>query len=56
MAYGPQTRSELQISQNFSSKNNKRGKLFVNKDSSVDLYFDPKVPKGKKSNWIETVP
>ena len=26
----------------------------VNKDGSVDLYFAPKSPKGKESNWIAT--
>ena len=54
--YDPQTRSELQTSQDFPSKNNKRDKLIVNKDGSVDLYFGPETPKGKESNWIETVP
>ena len=56
VAYDPQTRSELQTSQRFPSKNNKRDKLMVNKDGSVDLYFGPKAPRGKKANWIETVP
>jgi len=56
VVYDPQTRSELQTSQPFPSKNNKRDKLQVNKDGSVDLYFGPKPPKGKESNWTETVP
>jgi hypothetical protein len=54
--YDPQTRSELQTSQPFPSKNNKRDKLIVNEDGSVDLYFGPTAPAGKKNNWIETVP
>ena len=56
VAYDPQTRSELQTSQPFPSRNNKRDKLITNADGSVDLYFGPKAPKGKESNWIQTVP
>jgi len=54
--YDPQTRSELQTSQPFPSKNNQRNELIENADGSVDLYFGPKPPKGKEANWIETVP
>lgn len=54
--YDPQTRSELQTGQTFPSKNNKRDNLTVNADGSVDLYFGPKAPNGKESNWIQTVP
>jgi hypothetical protein len=54
--YDPQTRSELQTSQPFPSKNNKRGALQANPDGSVDLYFGPAAPEGNKSNWIQTVP
>jgi hypothetical protein len=53
--YDPQTRSELQTSQPFPSKNNKRDKLIVNGDGSVDLYFGPKAPEGKEANWIASV-
>jgi len=53
--YDPQTRSELQTGQTFPSKNNKRDKLAVNADGSVDLYFAPEEPEGKESNWIQTV-
>ena len=55
VVYDPQTRSELQTSQPFPSKNNKRDKLNQNADGSVDLYFGPKAPKGKDANWIQTV-
>jgi hypothetical protein len=55
VVYDPQTRSELQTSQPFPSKNNKRDELLVNADGSVDLYFGPKPPPGKEANWIETV-
>jgi len=54
--YDPQTRSELQTSNPFPSKNNKRDDLVENDDGSVTLYFGPKAPKGKGKNWIETVP
>ncbi len=30
--------------------------MVVNADKSVDVYFGPKPPQGKKSNWLETVP
>lgn len=30
--------------------------LQVNKDGSVDLYFGPKAPEGKESNWVPTDP
>ena len=54
--YDPQTRSELQTSQPFPSKNNKRADLTTNADGSVDLYFGPKAPAGKEANWIASVP
>ena len=31
-------------------------RMFTNDDGSIDLYFGPKVPKGKEANWIQTVP
>jgi hypothetical protein len=54
--YDPQTRSELQTSQPYPSKNNKRDKLITNADGSVDLYFGPTAPTGKEANWTQTVP
>ncbi|MDA8486269.1 DUF1254 domain-containing protein [Pseudomonas resinovorans] len=56
VVYDPQTRSELQTQQPFPSKNNKRDSLVVNADGSVDLYFGPRAPAGRESNWIQTVP
>lgn len=56
VVYDPQTRSELQTSQPFPGRNNKRDKLITNADGSVDLYFGPKAPAGKEANWIATVP
>jgi len=56
VAYDPQTRSELQTSQPFPSKNNKKSDLDVNPDGSVDLYFGPTAPAGHEKNWVETIP
>lgn len=54
--YDPQTRSELQSLQPYPSKNNRRDRLAVNADGSVDLYFGPSAPAGKEANWIASVP
>jgi hypothetical protein len=54
--YDPQSRSELQTSQPFPSKNNKKNPVVANADGSVDLYFGSKSPAGKEANWIQTVP
>jgi hypothetical protein len=35
--------------------NNKEG-LQQNADGSYDIYFGPKPPTGKESNWLQTVP
>ena len=56
VVYDPQTRSQLQTSQRFPSKNNKKAGLVENSDGSVDLYFGAKAPRGKEGNWIQTVP
>jgi hypothetical protein len=54
--YDPQTRSQLQTSQPFPSKNSKKDKLTTNADGSADIYFGPTAPQGKEANWIATVP
>lgn len=56
VVYDPQTRSELQTSSPFPSKNSMTGNMVANDDGSIDLYFGPIAPKGKERNWIETVP
>ena len=33
-----------------------RPKLQMNSDGSVDLYFGPKAPSDKESNWVQTMP
>ena len=54
--YDTQTRSELQTSNPYPSRNSLLDDMVENADGSVDLYFGPKAPKGKENNWIETVP
>jgi hypothetical protein len=56
VVYDPQTRSELQTSQPYPSKNSARDKMIENEDGSIDLYFGPEAPAGKEANWIQTVP
>ena len=38
----------------FSGKNPRKEALQKNKDGSLDLYFGPKSPDGKESNWVQT--
>ena len=62
--YDSQTRSLLQTDYPYPSIGagkgypNKKGKEKVreNADGSIDLYFGPNAPEGKKSNWVQTVP
>jgi hypothetical protein len=56
VVYDPQTRSELQTSQPYPSKNSARDKMIENEDGSIDLYFGPEAPAGREANWIQTVP
>ena len=55
VVYDNQTRSMLQTDQQFPSLNSERG-VEINKDGTTDIYFGPKAPKGKESNWVQTVP
>ncbi|TWU31609.1 DUF1254 domain-containing protein [Novipirellula artificiosorum] len=54
--YDTQHRSMLQTDQPFAGVNSLSGELKPNADGSYDIYFAPKAPKGKESNWIQTVP
>ncbi len=56
MVYDTQTRSMLQTDQQFPSKGSHTAGIQKNADGSYDLYFGPKAPTGKDSNWIQTVP
>jgi hypothetical protein len=55
-AYDTQTRSELQTSQTYPSRNSVRGELDYNSDGSVDILFGPEPPSSLQNNWIQTVP
>jgi len=54
--YDNQTRSMLQTNQDWPAVSSQTKGLQVNPDGSVDVYFGPKAPAGKESNWIQTVP
>ena len=54
--YDVDTRALIESTQAIAEINPNVTKLQVNADSSVDLYFGPKAPAGKESNWIQTVP
>jgi hypothetical protein len=46
----------IQTDQRFPSVSSFTKDLQVNPDGSVDLYFGPKPPPGKASNWVQTAP
>lgn len=54
--YDTQTRSMLQTDQQFPSIGSQKKGVVINPDSSVDVYFTPKAPPGKESNWVQTWP
>jgi hypothetical protein len=54
--YDSQTRSMLQTNQQWPAVSSQTKGLQVNLDGSVDVYFGPKAPAGKESNWVQTIP
>jgi len=54
--YDTQTRSVLQTDKRDTALDSEMGTVQENPDGSVDVYFGPKAPPGKESNWIQTVP
>jgi hypothetical protein len=54
--YDTQTRSQLQTDQQFPTLDTYTKGLQKNEDGSYEIYFGPKAPKGKESNWLQTVP
>ena len=54
--YDNQTRSMLQTDAQFPAIGSNDKKVLKNKDGSYDVYFGPTAPKGKESNWVQTVP
>lgn len=56
IVYSGQTRSMVQTDQQFPSLSSQNKSLQLNADGSVDVYFGPKPPAGKESNWVQTIP
>ena len=56
IVYDTQTRSMLQTDQQFPSVSSQNKGVQANADGSVDVYFGPKTPPGKESNWVQTIP
>lgn len=56
IVYSDQTRSMIQTDQQFPSVSSQKKDLQVNADGSVDVFFGPKAPAGKESNWVQTTP
>ena len=54
--YDTQTRSVLQTDQRDTALTSNSGTVQSNPDGSVDIYFGPKAPAGKESNWVQTTP
>ena len=54
--YTNQTRSMPQTDQQYPSLGSQTKGLLVNADGSVDVFFGPKAPAGKESNWVQTIP
>ncbi len=54
--YSNQTRSMIQTDQRFPSVSSQTKGLQANADGSIDVYFGPKSPDGKETNWVQTVP
>jgi hypothetical protein len=54
--YDTQTRSVLQTDQRDTALTSISGTVKSNPDGSVDIYFGPKAPAGKESNWVQTTP
>jgi hypothetical protein len=54
--YDTQTRSMLQTDQLYAGVNSLSEGLKKNLDGSYDIFFGQRAPKGKESNWIQTIP
>ena len=54
--YDSQTRSLLQTNNPYPTLGSQAKGFQENDDGSYDVYFGPKAPKGKESNWLETIP
>ncbi len=54
--YDTQTRSQLQTDQPFPTVGSQDRGFEKNADGSFDVFFGPTAPKGRKSNWLQTIP
>ena len=54
--YDNQTRSMLQTDAQFPAIGSNDKDVVSNEDGSFDIYFAPVAPRGKESNWIQTIP
>jgi hypothetical protein len=54
--YTNQTRSMPQTDQQYPSLGSQSKGISVNADGSTDVFFGPKAPAGKESNWVQTIP
>src|SRR5271154_2648396 len=54
--YDVHTRCLIDNEQGRGDRGSRDGDLQVNDDGSVDLSFGPNAPKGRESNWIQTIP
>ncbi len=55
-AYDSRTRSQVRTPQDKAVLGSLKDELPANSDGSVDLYFGPKAPQGRESQWVQTLP
>ena len=56
MVYSNQHRSMLETDQKLAGVDNLNPAVKANDDGSYTIWFGPKAPEGKESNWVQTVP
>ena len=56
IVYDNQTQLIIQSGQAWPSVHSNSKKLVLNADESIDIWFGPFAPEGKKNNWIQTIP
>ena len=54
--YADDSRQMIVNGQGRPDLSSRKEDLVTNDDGSVDVYFGPKAPKGKESNWVQTNP
>lgn len=56
MVYDTQTRSLLETDQKLAGLDSNQPTMQPSEDGSHTIWFAPQPPKGKKGNWIQTIP